>query len=102
MKYNLFKRVNGTNKMVTEQFVITEDNFEGMPMPHCDQKVLHSPTVCKFCDQYPEAQALRQWWYINYTGEHDPGKAPCPSTHLRTEAQVSHWPGNVAGGPYGD
>lgn len=99
MKYNIF-RTNKTGKMVIEEFEYEQPKENGfkMPMAHCDQKVLHAPKVCQFCDHYPEAQALRQWWGINYTGEHDPGKSPCPSTHTRTDETRDLWYGNRAEG----
>ena len=65
-----------------------------MPMAHCDQKILHAPGVCPYCDHYPEAQALREWWGINFTGEHDLNKTECPSNYHRTDEMRDMWPGN--------
>lgn len=62
--------------------------------PHCDSAVLHKPGDCKYCDEHPDWQELRERWRINFTGETDPEKAPCPSTLRRTAAQVHRWPGN--------
>jgi hypothetical protein len=64
--------------------------------PHCDASVLHAPSACQHCDHYPDWQELRDLWRINYTGEHDPGKAPCPSEHSRTAEIRDRWPGNRA------
>ena len=36
--------------------------------PHCDQRVLHAPSECEFCDQRPEWQELRRAWGIAFTG----------------------------------
>lgn len=36
--------------------------------PHCDQRVLHAPGECEFCDACPEWQALRKAWGIAFTG----------------------------------
>ena len=65
-------------------------------MPHCDSSILHAPSECQHCDHYPDWQELRDLWRINYTGEHDPGKAPCPSEHSRTAEVRDRWPGNRA------
>lgn len=65
-----------------------------MPMAHCDQTILHAPGKCQYCDHYPEAQALREWWNINFTGESDPSKAPCPSEFRRAAEVRELWGGN--------
>ncbi len=36
--------------------------------PHCDQRILHAPGECEYCDGHPEWQALRQSWGIAFTG----------------------------------
>lgn len=36
--------------------------------PHCDQRILHSPGECEFCDMNPEWQQLRKAWGIAFTG----------------------------------
>ena len=64
--------------------------------PHCDQTVLHKKGACEYCDALPEWQALRVAWGINFSGESDPAKIPCPSTRTRTAEQVNRWGGNVA------
>jgi hypothetical protein len=71
-----------------------EDGFK-MPMAHCDQSILHAPGECQYCDHYPQAQALRKWWRINFTGHQDPDKAPCPSTLFRPDEVRDLWGGNV-------
>jgi len=64
--------------------------------PHCDQRILHSPSECEFCDRHPEWQALRQAWGIAFTGyEPDEKELPCPATHARGDG-VNVWPGNRA------
>lgn len=78
--------------------------------PHCDQKVLHAPGECKYCDARPEWQALRQMWGIAFTG-HQPvwggygaydTEMSCPSDFVRGLGQAGkHWPGNRPEG-YGD
>lgn len=65
-----------------------------LPLPHCDQSILHAPGTCDFCDKYPYAQALRAQWRINFTGEHDDDKAPCPSEYFRSGELRDRWPGN--------
>jgi hypothetical protein len=62
--------------------------------PHCDQRVLHAPTECEFCDRHPDWQALRQAWGIAFTGyEPDDKELPCPAT-ARSLTTVQRWPGN--------
>lgn len=69
------------------------------PMPHCDNLILHAPGRCTYCDRYPEAQALRDWWHIGFTNHHDPDRLPCPSTILRSAQTRDMWGGNVAVAP---
>lgn len=64
--------------------------------PHCDQRVLHAPGECRYCDMHPEWQALRMAWGISFTGYEPDGKElPCPATHARGDG-VNRWHGNVA------
>lgn len=30
--------------------------------PHCDQRVLHAPRECQYCDKHADWQALRAAW----------------------------------------
>ena len=62
--------------------------------PHCDSLVLHKPGICSYCDEHPDWQELRLVWGINFTGETDPNKTPCPSASLRHHRTVHAWPGN--------
>lgn len=63
--------------------------------PHCDQRILHAPGVCEFCDKQQEWQELRQAWGINFTGQHDPEKIICPAEQARTLENMEKWYGNV-------
>ncbi len=63
-------------------------------MPHCDSTILHAPGACQYCDMYPAWQQLRERWRLNFTGEHDPDKAPCPSEHSRPPEIRDRWYGN--------
>lgn len=36
--------------------------------PHCDQRILHKPGECEFCDEHPDWQELRKAWGIAFTG----------------------------------
>ncbi len=69
-------------------------------LPHCDQSVLHAPGECKYCDSYPEWQALRVVWGIAFTG-HNPtesdAKIPCPSDYVRGTGGAHVWYGNQPG-----
>jgi hypothetical protein len=62
--------------------------------PHCDPLILHRPGICEFCDRHADWQAIREVWEINFTGETDPQKAPCPSAKYRPAYQAHRWHGN--------
>jgi hypothetical protein len=65
-------------------------------MPHCDQRVLHAPGECEYCDAYPEWQRARVMWGIAFTGHSldDPTLEPCPSELGRSVETQELWPGN--------
>lgn len=65
-------------------------------MPHCDSTILHAPGSCGFCDLYPQRQEDRVTQRINFTGESEPDKAPCPSEYFRPPELRDRWPGNRA------
>lgn len=62
--------------------------------PHCDQRVLHAPGFCEYCDLYPAEQQSRFDGNINFTGENDPQKLACPSQAARPLDVINKWPGN--------
>lgn len=65
-------------------------------LPHCDQRVMHAPKECKYCDACPKLQALRVVWGIAFTGhEALEGQLPCPSDAARGTGGAHVWPGNV-------
>lgn len=74
--------------------------------PHCDQRVLHAPGECEYCDRHPDWQELRQVWGIAFTG-HPPTcgedswtkQLPCPADYNRPPGAGNdhrRWAGNVA------
>lgn len=64
--------------------------------PHCDQRILHAPGECEYCDGHPEWQALRSAWGIAFTGWVPEGKElPCPADYSRGDVHKL-WPGNQA------
>ena len=64
--------------------------------PHCDQRILHAPHECEYCDHYGEWQALRVAWGICFTGYTPDGtELPCPADHARGDNHTK-WGGNVA------
>lgn len=80
-------------------------NLDDLTAPHCDPAVLHAPGTCRYCDEKPEWQALRQLWGICFTGqqptivrEHDFAYEliACPSDIRRPGGLASRWPGNLA------
>jgi GTP cyclohydrolase I len=65
------------------------------PFPHCDERVLHSPGSCTYCDEYPDKQNDRILQNVNFTDTDDPKRKPCPAREARGET-VDYWPGNRA------
>jgi hypothetical protein len=64
--------------------------------PHCDQRILHAPGECEYCDKHPEWQGLRLGWGIAFTGyEPEGNELPCPAMHARG-ATINSWGGNIA------
>lgn len=62
--------------------------------PHCDQRTLHAPKECEYCDLHPDWQALRNAWGIAFTGWEPEGtELPCPADYARGD-QHKLWPGN--------
>lgn len=74
---------------------------ERAAFPHCDSSVLHAPGECQYCDHYPDWQQARAVQGINFTGHHDPDKAPCPAERRRPVETINRWYGNVPR-PHGD
>lgn len=64
-------------------------------LPHCDADVLHAPGACVYCDGRPDLQARRAFEGVNFTGENDPAKTPCPATLRRPVEKIERWYGNV-------
>jgi hypothetical protein len=62
--------------------------------PHCDASILHAPGACEFCDQFRPWQEYRIVARVNFTGEHEDGKAPCPSEYFRPAEVRDRWPNN--------
>lgn len=62
--------------------------------PHCDQDVLHAPGVCSYCDMHPNMQQRRVDDGVNFTGQFDTTKAPCPASLARPGALLGRWRGN--------
>lgn len=75
-------------------------NDERAAFPHCDQRILHAPDVCEYCDGYPDWQQLRRMWGVAFTGQQPrAGQVPCPADFNRPPDSPSdhrQWPGNVA------
>lgn len=78
-------------KKTTPKKVIPQIN----QFPHCDQRVLHAPGECKYCDAHPLWQELRQAWGIAFTGYLPEDKElPCPSDNARGLNGAHVWGGN--------
>lgn len=82
--------------------------LDGVRFPHCDQRILHAPGECTYCDMFPSWQELRDNWGIAFTG-HPPidvdlallgrrdRQLPCPADYNRlpgTPFDHQRWPGN--------
>ena len=93
MRFRIFRRDEPPTDF---EYHPPQVNGQDMPMAHCDNLILHAPGECQYCDHYPMAQALRDWWQINFTGHHDTTKLPCPSTLRRTDEVRDLWYGNVS------
>jgi hypothetical protein len=77
--------------------------------PHCDQKVLHKPGECEYCDAHPDWQELREAWGIAFSGHSnevikykdwegntvEKTLIPCPSEWDRPIDIINCWYGNV-------
>ena len=73
-----------------EQFITSGKRFT-----HCDAYVTHRPGECKQCDEYsPDLQQWRLDNDINFTGETDAAKLPCPATQRRDIKKIHAWGGN--------
>lgn len=89
----MFKRVKPAETLHTTHGTI-------FLFPHCDQRVLHAPGECEFCDRHPEWQALRAAWGICFTGYAPEGtELPCPADHARPDGAAERWSGNRAHAP---
>lgn len=64
-------------------------------MPHCDDRVLHAPGECIYCDKYPRLQKAREGAGINFTGHRAPDKEMCPSEKARPLETIYRWHGNI-------
>ncbi len=69
--------------------------------PHCDQRILHAPGECEYCDMHPEWQELRKAWGIAFTGKEPQvtseywKELPCPADFNRGDSHTK-WGGNIA------
>lgn len=66
---------------------------EGNAYPHCDQRILHSPGACEFCDLAKVLQQYRAMLHLKFTdqlGEND----PLLPGETRTKASAERWGGN--------
>jgi hypothetical protein len=82
-------------------FKQTKSEFGGVrslirQFPHCDQRILHAPGECEYCDQHGEWQSLRVAWGIAFTGwSPEETELPCPADNARGDNHKK-WAGNVA------
>lgn len=69
-----------------------------MQYPHCDQRILHAPGECRYCDELPDWQELRQSWCMAFSG-HPPehGQTACPAdlaVLYGERGDYNRWDGN--------
>lgn len=82
--------------MFKKDTIITNVHDVIPEFPHCDQRILHAPGECEFCDIHSDWQALRWAWGIAFTGWEPEGtELPCPADHARGDGHKL-WPGNRA------
>lgn len=62
--------------------------------PHCDDRILHAPRTCEYCDMHPDLQEARIRDGICFTGQVERGKQPCPSEKARSLKAINQWAGN--------
>jgi hypothetical protein len=68
----------------------------GIIFPHCDQRILHAPNECEYCDKHSNWQYLRQARGIAFTGyEPEEKELPCPADYARGDTHKL-WRGNIA------
>lgn len=73
-----------------------KSDFTIPQFPHCDQRILHAPGECRYCDAHNDWQALRQAWGICFTGYEQEGtELPCPADYSRGDGHTK-WGGNRA------
>ena len=77
------------------------------PYPHCDDRILHEPKSCTYCDQYPDRQFERIQNHIAFTGQYPPppGWQPCPADAARppgSDSDHRRWGGNKPTSALGD
>lgn len=99
---------DGTSHKCYSEFVYDEKAWQftvqGEPLilvsAHCDNRVLHSPGYCNYCDQEgAEAQQQRLRLGVSFTNQPDRGKYPDPALTFRDEESINGWGGNQ---PHGD
>ena len=79
----------------------TKPQFDGLrskvgQFPHCDQRILHAPGECEYCDMHPSWQGLRVAWGIAFTGfTPEEKELPCPADFARGDSHKL-WHGNIA------
>lgn len=64
--------------------------------PHCDQRVLHAPGQCVYCDRFSSLQEARLSQRVNFTGQSREGFSQCPAERERALDAIERWGGNVA------
>lgn len=75
--------------------------MSNIEFPHCDQRILHAPGECEYCDCYPFWQRLREAWGIAFTGhipDPDSDTLMCPADYARDPDVYNAWPGNTPQG----
>ncbi len=98
--FEAFERLRAAFRALAREFalVLAPDLRRTLPpiedstrAPHCDPSILHAPGECEFCDLHPSRQVEREIQRINFTGQHDPERAPCPSEFFRSPTDRDAW-----------
>lgn len=91
----MFKKIRPLGVSESGTHACSIDQF-----PHCDQRILHAPGECRYCDAHKEWQDLRIAWGVAFTGwepDTDKKELPCPADYARGENPIKRFGNRVKG-----
>lgn len=72
---------------------VTEEQGWDAALPHCDERVLHSPGICIHCDTMPALQQYRRGLGLPFTDDLQANDPLLPGEN-RSRASAEIWGGN--------